>query len=484
MIRTTFFTIFLLLGLQFTGVATVKEGLKLRIKIEGLSDSVIYLAHYYGDKQYVTDTARAEKGGWYTFQADTLLPGGMYILAGQKKVRYLEILLDKQQQITIETKFSDMIGNMKVKGSDDNRLLYSYIGYLSTQQKEVSRLQKCIERNGKESDSGTMCQKKIVGIDTLVRNYISRFVADNKGLLVASFVGAQSEPRIPEPQKNADGSIDSLFAFRYYKQHYFDNLDLGDDRMVRTPIYHQKLNQYFTKLVLQSPDSVIAEVVRLLPAVKAGKDTYRYFVWFLTNHTERSEIMGMDAAFVYMVEKFYATGEMDFWINATVKENLIKKVKKLKPILIGQKAPELIMQDTSLRLQSLHAMNHRYTILFFWDPECGHCRKEVPKIREMAEKMKSSYDLGVFAVCTDTNMAEMKKYIRKNSMNFVNVNGPRAYTPFFKDLYDIFSTPVIYLLDEKKTIIAKRLLSDQLEGFIERHARNEKHGFMEMDKEH
>ncbi len=462
---------------------TPKNGLDLKIRIDGVADTVFYLAHYYGDKQYVDDTARLGKSGWYQFQADTLLPGGMYIVAGQKKVRYFELLLDKEQQISVETRFDDIVGSMKVKGTKDNTLLYNYIQFLSSKQKEVNRWQKCIERNGKESDSAVMCEKLISNADSIVRGYISRFVEDNKGTLVAAFVGAQSEPRIPEPPKKDDGTIDSLFAFNYYKSHYFDNMDLGDDRMVRTPLFHQKISQYFTKLVLQIPDSIEAEVNRLAPVVKKGRDTYRYFVWFLTNHTERSDIMGMDAAFVFMVDKFYANGDMDFWINKTVRENLVKKADKLRDILIGKTAPELLMLDTLMRPQSLHSLKAHYTILFFWDPECGHCRKEVPKVLELVHKMKPTYDIGVYAVCTDTNMREMKAYIKKNKMDFVNVNGPRAYTKFFKDLYDIYSTPVIYLLDEKKTILAKRLLSDQLEGFIERHARNEKHGLLEMDKE-
>ncbi|PKP15921.1 MAG: hypothetical protein CVU06_15655, partial [Bacteroidetes bacterium HGW-Bacteroidetes-22] len=318
MIRNLILSFLMLVGLHSAVYSSGKDGLKLQLKIEGISDTVLYLAHYYGDKQYVDDTARLGRGGWYTFSADTLLPGGMYIIAGQKKVRYLEFLLDKQQQVTIETKFENIAGSIKVKGSEDVSLFFSYINYLSARQKEVTAWQKCIERNGKDSDSALWCKKQIAGTDSVVRAYISGFVAGNKGLLVAAFVGAQSEPRIPEAPKLANGAVDSLFAFRYYKNHFFDSFDLGDDRLIRTPVYHQKLNLYFTKLVLQSPDSIESEVERLLPLVKKGRDTYRYFVWYLTNYVERSEIMGMDAAFVYMVDQFYASGEMDFWINKQV----------------------------------------------------------------------------------------------------------------------------------------------------------------------
>lgn len=235
-------------------------------------------------------------------------------------------------------------------------------------------------------------------------------------------------------------------------------------------------------MVIQHPDSIVAEVKRWMPVARRSKDTYRYMVWFLTNHTERSEIMGMDAAFVYMVENYYATGDMDYWINKTVKENLVKKAKKLKPILLGKTAPELIMLDTLMRPVSLHAVKAKYTIVLFWDPTCGHCKKEIPHLVDFMQRRGKEHDIQVFAVCSDTNMREMKKYIRQLNMNWINVNGPRAYTPNYHDLYDIYSTPVLYLLDERKTILAKRLMTDQIETFIERHSRNETHGVIQMQE--
>ena len=80
-----------------------------------------------------------------------------------------------------------------------------------------------------------------------------------------------------------------------------------------------------------------------------------------------------------------------------------------------------------------------------------------------------SLDVEVYAICADTNMKKMKKYIKERHMNFINVNGPRAYTADYHDLYNIFSTPVVIVLDKNKKIIAKRLMSEQLAEFIENH---------------
>ena len=38
---------------------------------------------------------------------------------------------------------------------------------------------------------------------------------------------------------------------------------------------------------------------------------------------------------------------------------------------------------------------------------------------------------------------------------------------YLRELFDIYSTPVIYLLDENKKIKAKRIDVDQLDGYID-----------------
>ncbi|KUK60608.1 MAG: Putative thiol-disulfide isomerase [Bacteroidetes bacterium 38_7] len=474
--------LFLLMStLFFFSNEVLAQNIQLKVRIKGAQDNELYLAHYFADKQYMDDTLRKAKGEWFVLEVDSMLPGGLYIIAGEKKNRYFEFLIHNETRISFETTLDDPVNDMQVKGSPENIAFFQYVQFLGKKQKEIEPWQKIFRRTENLfPDSANLSKIQLQKINEEVLAFIRNFIKSHEGMLVADFVKASQEPEIPDPPVLPNGRPDSLFAYKYYKAHYFDNLPLNDARLLRTPFYHQRVNNYFSKMVLQHPDSIIAEAKRLIPIAKQSPDTYRYMIWFLTNYTERSEIMGMDAAFVYMVENFYATGEMDFWINQTVKENLIKKAKKLKPILIGQTAPELIMLDTLMQAVSLHQVKAKYTILLFWDPSCGHCKKEIPVLKNFIDRKAKQYDIKVFAVCSDTNMAEMKKYIRQYAMDWINVNGPRAYTANYHDLYDIYSTPVMYLLDEKKTILAKRLTAEQIESFIEHHSRAENIEAMQM----
>ena len=174
----------------------------------------------------------------------------------------------------------------------------------------------------------------------------------------------------------------------------------------------------------------------------------------------------MDAVFVFIVDKVYRPGDA-FWVSENVKNKIIERADKLKPNLIGKVAPELILLGLNNQLVSLHSIPAEFTIIYFWDPSCGHCKVETPKLVDFYNKVKDTLDLKIYAVCSDTNLTTWSNYVAEKKMDaFINVNGTRSAKGNFHDLYDIFSTPVVYILDNKKRIIGKRIPVDQIDSFL------------------
>ncbi len=99
--RAYLLSLLFLFSIQF--LFAKPETHKIKIKIEGAQDTVVYLAHYYGDKTYIDDTAKVSKKGEFVFEADSILPEGMYIVAGQENNRYFEFILDQHQDFSILT---------------------------------------------------------------------------------------------------------------------------------------------------------------------------------------------------------------------------------------------------------------------------------------------------------------------------------------------------------------------------------------------
>ena len=57
-------------------------------------------------------------------------------------------------------------------------------------------------------------------------------------------------------------------------------------------------------------------------------------------------------------------------------------------------------------------------------------------------------------------------------MNWINVNGHRNFTGDYHELYNISTTPIIYLLDSKKKIIAKEIDIEKLEPFLKNYEKD------------
>lgn len=445
--------------------ATVAQSFKINIQLTGLTDSLIILASYAGDKQFVVDTAYPDKQFNYRFQGDSLLSEGMYVIAGSDKTKLFDFIIADKQNISITGDKNNLPGSLKSKENDQNRLLFEYMAFLSVKHKEMSQLQTLKKKFPAESDSAKVVGNKINMLNEEVSRYIQGLINTHYGKYFSLFLKSVQEPEIPDPPLLPNGRPDSVYAFNNYKKHYWDNIDFSDDRYIRTPVIHGKVEQYLNKLTVPSADSLIVSIDKLISMTGSNFESFKYLIWYLTIKYESSEIMGHDAVFVHLVNKYYNDPRMS-WMNSKVKENLINRARTLEPILIGKVAPTLILMDTLDIPRSLHALTNKYTIIYFWDPECSHCKKETPLLTSFYSEWSKKLDLEVYAVCIDTSWKRMKDYINRNRMNWVNVNGYYSMGGDFRALYDVHSSPVMYLLDREKKIIAKRILTDQIKSFI------------------
>jgi thiol-disulfide isomerase/thioredoxin len=96
-----------------------------------------------------------------------------------------------------------------------------------------------------------------------------------------------------------------------------------------------------------------------------------------------------------------------------------------------------------------------YTILYFWSATCGHCKKTTPKLYEMYKRLKP-HGLEIYTVHIDENKKPLKKYLDEHQFTWITTNAPNNEFNY-RVYYNVFSTPVIYLLDKNKKIIGKRM---------------------------
>ncbi len=430
------------------------DGYNVKVKITPfLKDSTYYLANYFGDKQYIQDSAKADAAGIVNFKGKEKLPGGIYLFVLPSK-KYCEFIIDKEQNFSAETDTLDMVKNMTVKGSQDNQFFYDYLRFVTAKQKEAEGLQ-AEYRSAKTKQDSTAAQDKLTILGKSVTDYKTKFMADNPDRLLSKVFKTSQEPEVPtEIPLLPNGAKDSTFAYRYYKGHYLDNVDFQDARLLRTPLFHTKIDTYIKKLTLQMPDSINKEADMLVAKAKGNDEMFKYVVWYLTNTYETSNIMGMDAVFVHMVKNYY-TKDQASWVDSTNLYKIQERARVLEPILLGKKVKNLVLEDTLGNFRPLYNVKSKYTVLLFWDPDCGHCQKVVPVVKELYEKVRNQ-GVEIYAICTEAEIDKWKKYIREKKLDWINVADPKIQNNFRYE-FDISSTPQLYLLDENKNILLKKI---------------------------
>lgn len=451
--RLKSFLIIAALSISTFCTSYAQDGYNVKVKINGLRDSLIYLANNYGEKQYLKDSSKADATGNVIFKGTEKLPGGIYmiVLPGKK---YFEVIIDKEQHFSVETNTDDYVKNMQVKGSAENSLFYNYLQFINARSKEIEPLRGEYESVKEDKKKADAVKQKMAVIDSAVFNYKNDLQNKNPDFILTKLFQVTEEIKMPEIPKNADGTPDSLFQFYYYKQHFFDNIDLTDDRLLYTPVFHPKLDQYFKKLTLQMPDSVNKAADFVISKLKPGSEMFKYVVWWITNTYETSNIMGMDGVFVHMAENYY-TKEKAFWADEAQLYKIQDRAKVLKPILLGKKVKNIVLTDTMDVPKALYDMKAKFTVLYFWDPDCGHCQKITPKLNELYLEMKSK-GVDIYAVCVEVEIDKWKKFIKEKDLKFTNVADPKLRNNFRHE-FDLTTTPQIFLLDENKNIIAKRI---------------------------
>lgn len=453
--------------LAFSTFCQPKNNYEITVSITGLRDSTIFLAYHFGDKQYITDTTVLDAMGNGVFSGKEKLAQGIYmiVLPGKK---YFELLMSDDQNFSLSCSYNDYFNTLRFNGSDENTAFLAYQKkWGSLQQKSLSN-SKRLQSNKANQDSVRILNEKQRIIESEMKAYLQSVFDENRnnllGILVKSLIPIEiPEFRIADGTHNPD-SVRWVKRYNYNKDHFFDNIDLTDDRLIRTPILQARLEAFFTNVVIQSADSINREIDKIIRKCESNPKMFQFIAVYLFNHFRESEIMGHDAVLVKLADDIYLSGKAD-WISNDFKNDLQRQVELLRHNLIGLKAKDLIMNSYKGIYVSLYDIEKDFTILYFWEPNCGFCKEYTPKLRDYYQRAKDE-DVEVFAVCTISNKEEWSKYIEDNKLTWINGWDPDRSTRF-DYYYNVQSTPMIYILDKNKKIIAKKISIDDVPSFLE-----------------
>lgn len=478
----------------FTGLVTAQNKHEITIEIEGLKDTLVYLTIQEFENNLIKDTCKTVKNGKIVFKGKKNLETGIFALISQDKKKYFDFYVDANSQFTKIKGVNKETGieNLSSSNALQNEF-FDYVAYISKKRVDFDKAREAAKGMSKK-DSTDLIQKKYTATNDEVIAREESISTQYPGSYLKQLMALKKEVNY---EKFAATYTDKKQAYQPYKKAFWEGINLDDESTIRNPFFVPKLKRYFTNVIEQTPDSVIVEVDKFLVRPKKESLIYKYLIAFFTNQYETSKILGQDKVFVHMSDAYFKTGKVANFFEKYVIESVIRKADKVKPLLIGNKAPNLFLIDvkdkdvlipmgfenckTSEELtqkfygnkpqidklfKELYAVNSEYVVLVFWDIDCGHCQKEIPKLKKVYDDLiHKDKKVKVVSVYTQHNAKGYQDYITKNNLNWINLYDGAHYNNIVEK-YDVVTTPVIYVLDKNKTILAKKIGVEQIEFFV------------------
>ena len=438
---------------------TASDGYKIDVRIKNYQNDTLLLGYYLGDKQFIKDTAFANKGV-YSFTGHEALKPGIYLVVLLPKKNVFQFLIDKNNQhFSIEANANNLGANLVAKNSSENSLFFDYISYINKRKPESDSL-KNLQKNASSPEEHTRLNNLIKAIDSDVKKIQNDIIDKHPNSFTAAIISASQEKDYPDYTNKSDSV--KLLLYNQYKSHFFDEFNFADERLFRSPVYFQKIDFYINKLTAQHPDSIIAALDLILPKTEVITEAYQFYLSHYFNYFISSKYVGMDAVYVHLIDKYYSKGKAP-WVSQENLDKMKDAADDIRPTLIGRYAPNLTFFRQDGTPLKVHDIKADYTVLLFWAPDCHHCEKAIPFVLDFYTNFKDR-GVEVLSICTgllDEAKECWKSIEKKNMQQFVNVNDPQLSSNF-KVYYDIKATPKIFILDRNKKIVSKGLAAEQL----------------------
>ena len=458
-------------------------GHNISITLTPAKNQKVYLGCYYGKGKAIMDSCQLDDKCKGVFKGDKKLTGGIYFVVSQSYSIQFELLVGEQQNFTVvgdTTKKDKFI----ITGSPDNDLFKTYSTKSTELGTEMTNLSNDFKASKTAADS-TRIRKLVKTKNDELLKFRDDIVTNNPNTLMAALLSAMKRPETPEiPVDPTTKKADSSYPYRFVKEHYWDDVLFADERLLRTPFFEPKVDEYLKYYVSPEADSIIPEVDYMLLSARESKEMYAYLLTKFTNKYLNPEYMGQDKVFVHLFTDYYLKGDTVL-LDSKSRKTIVDRGYSMMLNQIGAIAPSLDLTDTTGKVISLYSIKSKFTIFAYWDPTCGHCRQELPVLDSIYRAKWQKLDVKVYsAISKDDLVPEMKKFIKEKNFpsdwyytyetKAAKEATEKAGLPNFRQGYDLNKTPIFYLLDADKRITGKNLTIYQIDDLITKKSKQTK----------
>ena len=439
--------------------------MSLRFEIEGFKGGTCQLIGVVGSQNFLADSIVAIEGQPIVYENDSLFFGGLYYLLLPDN-KFVQFLLDSDQEFSMKTKLNDLVNGMVVSGSRDNELFYENLKFEDQFSKEIAPINEKVKNATEGTPDSDLAKKEQDQMVEKRKAHISNFKENFPESFFTQFKLAGQNPDLQYPKK-ADGSLDTATQVYLYRKMYWDNTALTDERLLRTPVIINKLKNYIEKATPQVADSIIKYGDIIIDQSKPCKEMFKFLANWMAINYEKAPMMDREKVFVHLVDKYF-TDDLAFWATPKELRAIRDKAKEMRPSLMGNIGQDLTCTNLQGRQESLYDLKGPLTILYIYSYDCSHCKERTPVMVQVYNQWKSK-GLQVFALCVEQDESKWRNFVNNFNMGgFHNVFDPKYNSTYYSKYY-IDITPEVYVLDKDHKIVSKNLHPDQLEPTLKKY---------------
>lgn len=443
----------LLLAILFITIssASFSSGNYAYYLLKGFKGNKAILYDIIGSQSKAIDTAYRQSTGAFVFQDINKHPSGMYRIYFNDSI-YTEVIFNKED-IVIESDVKNVIGEMKVKKSIENSILFSYWKFALMTRDSISRLsyeKDKIEKTTYNSNHPRIkeIEKKIADFNNELRYYVINVGKEypNKFApkLLKSYMYTDFEKYKKEHPKSTYQTEEA-----FYYDHYFDNIDFSDARFVNTKVLYVTISDYMKTYANPATTKNYTGIIdQVMNKAKANKEVYKYCLNLFMITFENSIWEDVTA---YLIDKYYVPSNYYPPQMTEYYAGISKKIKSLKP---GQVAPDIICNDIDGNLQNMKSIKAKAKLIVFYASDCSHCKEALPGLIDIYNMYKEK-GLEGFGIALDDNSYKWKSEVKKLNLNWINLSDLKGLNSPFIKAYNISSTPTIIILNKDNIIMAK-----------------------------
>jgi len=440
--------------LSVSTLVTYAQEYQFTVDAPGFAGSELYIAGYRNGKALVRDTLQLDDKGWGVFSGEKPLRQGMYLLWFSKQ-QFIDFLVEEDQKLHFQV---DTLMHLKLEGAEQSVAFNSYIQFLA--EKKQLRTQLLAEtKNGPSEQTSQLAL-----IDKQVSDYQQELIKRFNNKLLALFIRGSLPVQVPDSIKN---KADSEAVRRYIQHHYWDMLTLSDERIHTFNYFPDKMKEFLNVVVYQHYDSITQAAIRLVEQSRGGDEAaFRQVLSACLNFAAAHKMMGVENLYIQLAQRYYLSGLVP-QADHQLLQDMQFEVSKNQHCLMGMKAYNLRYSNEAAERVQLYDGNADYTLLYFYDPGCGHCQSFTQSLSAVVEKYTTK-GLQLIAFNTRVDAAQWQQFRTKHPLPKALHGWDPDRKSEFWSYFDTSVTPVIYLLDKHKTIIARKLDATSLDKLLAR----------------